>query len=131
MRRESSILTQDGPTIEFMWAFEIEGPGYIGGYYTPAEDWVRSDLAAIWLTRALHDFGAITGDKEIETERRARELEPLIEQVTGTHTWVEGGHTVTVIHLDPSASEPDKMGSMASRRKVRQRQRAACALAHH
>ncbi|MBS4730537.1 hypothetical protein MSM1_20165 [Mycobacterium sp. SM1] len=111
-------------SIESMWTFEIEGPGYIGGYYTPAEEWAHADTTARWLVRALHDFGAIAGDKEIETERRARELAPLIEQVQGTHTWVEGGHTVTVIRLHPSARVPDQMmRSMAHRRKIRQRQR--------
>ncbi|QFS94616.1 hypothetical protein FIV07_27975 (plasmid) [Mycobacterium sp. THAF192] len=103
--------------------FEIEGPGYIGGYYTPAEEWPRADTTARWLARALHDFGAITGDKEDQTERHARELAPLIEQVTTTHTWVEGGHTVTVIRMHPSASQPDRMGSMQARRQIRRRQR--------
>lgn len=108
-----------------LWTFEIEGPGYPGGYYTPAEEWSHADAAARWLVRALHDFGAIGGDKDAETERRSRQLAPLIEQVTGTHTWVEGGHTVTVMHVQRSASVPHKMGSMAVRRQVRQRQRAA------
>lgn len=44
-----------------LWTFEIEGPGYPGGYYTPAEEWAHADAAARWLVRALHDFGAIGG----------------------------------------------------------------------
>lgn len=113
----------DMSTTESLWTFEIEGPGYTGGYYTPAEDWAHPDAMARWLVRALHDFGAIAGDKEVQTERRSRELVPLIEQVTATETWVEGGHTVTVIRMDRSASEPDRMGAMEARRRVRRRQR--------
>lgn len=113
----------DMSTTESLWTFEIEGPGYTGGYYTPAEDWSNATATAKWLARALHDFGAITGDKEVQTERRARELAPLIERVMATETWVEGGHTVTVIRMDPSASEPDRMGAMEARRRVRRRQR--------
>ena len=70
----------DGATS--LWTFEIEGPGYPGGYYTPAEEWVKAESAARWLALALHDFGAIAGDRENETKQRAREFAPLIEQVT-------------------------------------------------
>ncbi len=106
-----------------LWTFEIEGPGYPGGYYTPAEEWVKAESAARWLALALHDFGAIAGDRENETKQRAREFAPLIEQVTTTHSWVEGGHTITVIRMDSSASDPSRMGTMAVRRRIRQRQR--------
>jgi hypothetical protein len=106
-----------------LWTFEIEGPGYIDGYYTPAEEWSAADLAAKWLALALHDFGAINGDKKEQTSRRARELTPLIARTKAIETWVEGGHTVTVICIDPSVSKPERMGAMAVRRRVRQRQR--------
>ena len=103
--------------------FEIEGPGYPGGYYTPAEEWVRAEHAARWLALALYDFGAIRGDREAETKRKAQEFAPLIEQVSTTHSWVEGGHTVTVIRMDAAASDPTHMGTMDVRRRIRQRQR--------
>ena len=57
-----------------LWTFEIEGPGYPGGYYTPAEEWVQAEHAARWLALALHDFGAITGDRQTQTKQRAHEF---------------------------------------------------------
>lgn len=106
-----------------LWTFEIEGPGYSGGYYTPAESWSRADLAAMWLANALWDFDAIAGDRETVTTRRRAELAPIIEQVDATSTWTEGGHTVTVLWVYPSSDDPAEMGSMEARRTVRARQR--------
>lgn len=109
------------------WTFEVEGPGPIGGYYTPKEHWSRADQVAQWLARALYDFGVLNGDRDTETDRRSATLSPLIEQVTGVRTWTEGRHQVTVIRVYPSAKDPVHLGgAMSLRREVRaqQRQRA-------
>ena len=122
-RIQGKLRTMRTDEATSLWTFEIEGPGYPGGYYTPAEDWVQAEHAARWLALALHDFGAITGDRQTQTKQRAHEFASLIEQVSTTHSWVEGGHTVTVIRMDAAASDPTHMGTMDVRRRIRQRQR--------